>query len=263
MGDSATSSTLTSAATALTATLSQFWGPNRQILLYEYGPVLAGKSSYLDIAVILGVIHGYNNDGVYGYTSDQVLSSALRIATSFISVYPIAAREKDNSGHTLAPPIGRYPEDIYNGTGTEQNGGNPWYLATAAMAQYLYSTSFALTAAKTLSVTSTSKPFFDYFAPNAKVQAGQTYKSNTSQFKEIISALAGWGDAFMRTVQFYTPEGGHLSEEIDRDSGVPVGAADLTWSYASVLTAAFARAEARGENSYVKNLANLGITANS
>ena len=43
---------------AIGATLSQFWDPNREILLYEYGPVLHDKSSYIDIAVVLGVIHG-------------------------------------------------------------------------------------------------------------------------------------------------------------------------------------------------------------
>nr|OQO21361.1 hypothetical protein B0A51_11978 [Rachicladosporium sp. CCFEE 5018] len=265
MGDSATSTTLSSTATALTATLSQFWDPNRQILLYEYGPVLRDKSSYLDIAVILGVIHGYNNDGVYGYTNDQVLSSALRISTSFISVYPIAARHKDASGHTLAPPIGRYPEDVYNGVSTATNGGNPWYLATAAMAQFMYSASSSYTSAESLVVTATSKPFFDYYAPNAKVVAGQTYskKVNSKAFKEIISALNGWGDAYMQTIRYYTPANGHLSEEIDRTTGVAVGAADLTWSYASLLTASFARAEAKGDNQYVRKLANLGVMPNT
>lgn len=263
LGDGATSDTLSAAATALTATIGQSWDPNRQILLYEYGPVLHDKSSYLDIAVVLGVIHGYNNDGVYGYTDEKVLASALRISTSFLSVYPIASRTKDNSGHILGIPIGRYPEDVYNGTGTETNGGNPWYLATAAMAQFMYAASSTYDDANSITVTNISEPFFDYFTPEAKLQAGQTYKQSSQQFKKAIDGLNGWGDAFMRTVKFYTPGDGHLSEEIDRDSGVPVGAADLTWSYASVLTAAFARASTQGKKHYVRDLANLGFTPNS
>lgn len=106
MGDSATASTLSSAATALTATLSQFWDPNRELLLYEYGPVLHDKSSYKDIAVVLGIIHGYAGDGVYGYTNDEVLVSAFQIATSFLSVFPIANVTKDASGRILGIPIG-------------------------------------------------------------------------------------------------------------------------------------------------------------
>jgi glucoamylase len=67
----------------------------------------------------------------------------------------------------------------------------------------------------------------------------------------------------MRTVKYYTPDDGSLAEEFNRDTGAPQGAADLTWSYASVLTAAFARAELRGENGYVRSLANLGATPNA
>lgn len=263
MGDPSTSATLSSAADALTDTLSQFWDPNRAILLYEYGPVLKGKSSYLDIAVVLGVIHGYADDDVYGYTNDEVLSSALRISTSFIDVYPIADTKSNSEGQALGIPVGRYPEDVYTGTGTEENGGNPWYLCTAAMAQFMYSASTAYDSAGSITVTDVSKPFFDYFAPAAALQVGQTYSSSSKKYDQAISSLNGWGDAFMRTVKYYTPANGHLAEEYDRDTGVPQGAVDLTWSYASVLTAAFARAEARGEKNYAKHLANLGFEANS
>ena len=262
MGDSSTASTLSSAANALTGTLSQFWDPNRQILLYEYGPVLRDKTSYLDTAVILGIIHGYAGDGVYNYTNPQCQSTAVRIATAFIDVYPIANDTKDSSGKTLGIPIGRYPEDVYNGTGTETNGGNPWYLCTAAFAQYMYASSAEYALAGSISVTNTSLPFWAYFAPKANLHAGQTYAQNSKQFRAATNALNGWGDAFFRTINFYTPSGGHLAEEINRDNGDPQGAADLTWSYASVLTAAFARAKVSGPTSYVSDLANLGIQAN-
>ncbi|KAK5161403.1 hypothetical protein LTS14_001199 [Recurvomyces mirabilis] len=263
MGDSSTSATLSAAASALSATLSQFWDPNRHILLYEYGPVLHGKSSYLDIAVVLGVIHGYAGDGVYGFTNDEVLSSALRIAISFINVYPIANKTRDSSGNVLGIPIGRYPEDVYNGYGTVDNGGNPWYLCTAAMAQLMYSASTEFADAGSISISNVSKPFFDYFAPAAKLQVGQNYAYGSQKYNQAINGLNGWGDAFMRTVKYYTPSNGTLSEEFNRNTGVAQGAADLTWSYASVLTAAFARAETRGQKSYVKNLANLGFQANT
>ncbi|KAK0969984.1 hypothetical protein LTS01_015969 [Friedmanniomyces endolithicus] len=263
MGDSATSATLSAAATALSATLGQFWDPNREILLYEYGPVLNGKSSYLDTAVVLGVIHGYAGDGVYGYTNDEVLSTVLRLATSFIDVYAIANTTTDSAGLTLGIPIGRYPEDVYNGTGTQTNGGNPWYLCTAALAQLFYSASTSYADAGSISLTNTSKPFFDYFAPAAGLQVGQTYTYGSRKYNQAISGLNGWGDAFLRTVKHYTPADGYLSEEYNRNTGVPQGAGDLTWSYASVLTAAFARAEVRGQKGYVRNLADLGVVGNT
>jgi glucoamylase len=137
------------------------------------------------------------------------------------------------------------------------------YLCTAAFAQYMYSASSEYKAAGKISVTDISKPFWDYFAPQAGLQAGQTYSSSTARYRQATNGLNGWGDAFMRTVKYYTPDDGSLAEEFNRDTGVPQGAADLTWSYASVLTAAFARAELRGENGYVRSLANLGATPNA
>src|ERR1051326_4355683 len=45
MGDRTTAAKLHSAAGALTNTLSTFWDAARNLILYEYGPVLRGKSS--------------------------------------------------------------------------------------------------------------------------------------------------------------------------------------------------------------------------
>ncbi|KAK4986607.1 hypothetical protein LTR50_005217 [Elasticomyces elasticus] len=261
MGDAATSATLSNAAAAISATMSQFWDPNRQLILYEYGPVLHDKNSYKDIAVVLGVIHGYAGDGVYSYTNDQVLVSALKISTSFLPIYRIAGVTSDASGQVLGIPIGRYPEDVYNGTGFGL--GNPWYLCTAAMAEHFYRAASEYKSAGSIVVTSVSIPFFNYFAPQAGVSAGSTYKANSAAFKDIIQSLEGWADAFIRRIKYHTPADGHLAEEFNKDTGVPQGAADLTWSYASLLTASFARAELMGSPNYVTRLANMGITPNS
>lgn len=262
MDDHVTAAILSAAAAALSATLSLFWNEGRQVLLYEYGPVLLSKSSYLDAAIPLAIIHGYAGDGVFGYTNDQVQSTLVRFVTSFIAEYAIANQpQQDAAGLTLATPIGRYPEDVYNGTGTEENGANPWYLTTAAVAQVFWAMSSEYITEGKITVTKTSKPFFDYFAPDADLQV-ESYASDSTQFSSAIDGLIGWGDAFMRTVKYYTPPDGSLSEEFNRDSGRPQGCADLTWSYASVLTAAFERARLRDELADIEELANRGITPN-
>lgn len=259
MGDSATASTLSSQISAITASLDDFWDPNRKIIVYEYGPVYRGKTSYLDSAVLLGIQHGYADDGVYAPTNERVLSTAVRLATSFIDVYPIANTTQDAAGRTLGIPVGRYPEDTYNGVATT-GLGNPWYLTTATMAQLMYTLACDFSGAGSLPVTSVSESFWSYFAPGANLKAGKTYGSKDAAFKTAIAALQGWGDAFMRTVMYYTPTDGHLSEEFDRATGAPMGAADLTWSYASLLTAAMARAEAMGNKgkNFDMQVANLG-----
>jgi glucoamylase len=106
LNDTTTSNTLSTAAGAVAASFDKYWDSNRQLIMYEYGPVLVNKSSYKDIAVILGVLHGYAGDGLFSYTNDQVLSSAYQISTSFISVYPIANVSTDASGLTLGIPVG-------------------------------------------------------------------------------------------------------------------------------------------------------------
>lgn len=126
------------------------------------------------------------------------------------------------------------------------------------MAEYMYCTSAYYQSAGTLFVSNTSAPFFNYFAPSAQVTAGQSYSSDSETFKTVIDSLEGWADAFFRRIKYHTPANGHLSEEFNRDTGVPQGAVDLTWSYASVLTASFARAGVNGDSSFIKSLANFG-----
>ncbi|KAI9692125.1 MAG: glycoside hydrolase 15 protein [Bathelium mastoideum] len=257
LNDSATSTTLSNAASALTATLSEFWDEGRQLIVYEYGPVLNNKASYKDVAVVLAILHGYAGDDIYSYTDDQVLVSAYQIATSFIPVFPIANVTTDSTGQILGIPVGRYPEDVYNGTGTTL--GNPWYLTTAALAELFYRAANSYNTSGFIAVTNTSLPFWTYFAPNANATAGSSYSSPSTTYNALIGSLEGWADAFVRRIKYHTPAGGHLSEEFNRNTGIAQGAADLTWSYASLLTTAFARAELTGDSSYIRTLANLGI----
>jgi len=46
------------------------------------------------------------------------------------------------------------------------------------------------------------------------------------------------GDAVMNKIYKYVKnDGGHISEQIDKVSGVQISAKDLTWSYANILSA--------------------------
>lgn len=107
MGDNSTSSTLDTASIEIVNSLLEFWDPSLSIIKYEDGGVLNKKTSYLDIAVILGVLHGYNDDLLYSCSMDRVLSTAYHLAISFLDTYPIAASQHtDSSGATLGIPIG-------------------------------------------------------------------------------------------------------------------------------------------------------------
>ena len=148
----------------------------------------------------------------------------------------------------------RYPEDIYNGVNT--SFGNPWYLTTASMAELFYRAVATYQDGSTgITVTNTSLPFWKYFASETPLSAGQTVQKSSPQFSALLDALRGWGDAFIRRIKYHTPNDGRLAEEFHRNSGEPQGAQDLTWSYASILTAAFARADANGDGAYLPTIA--------
>ena len=142
----------------------------------------------------------------------------------------------------------RYPEDTYDGISTSSLG-NPWYLTTLALAELLYRCTSTLISAGSLTVSPTCMPFYKYFTPAANVTVNTTHTSDSPEFEGVLEGLKGWGDALVRTVRYYGGgEGGqgHLSEEFDRNTGVPAGARDLTWSYGAVLTAGMERARVEG-----------------
>lgn len=125
------------------------------------------------------------------------------------------------------------------------------------MAQYLYSVASELQTAGSLTVNNVTAPFFAYYAPAAGLKLSRSYSSNTKEFSSVIASLKGWGDAYIRRIKYHTPADGNLAEEFNRNNGIAQGAADLTWSYASLLTAAFARAALSGDESYVQKIAAL------
>lgn len=86
------------------------------------------KTSLLDAAVILGIIHGPQDSEYMKSQGLAVERTFQELAQRFRSLYPI------NQGE-ITPLIGRYPEDVYDGFGF--SGGNPWFLTTHAFGEFL------------------------------------------------------------------------------------------------------------------------------
>lgn len=147
---------------------------------------------------------------------------------SFRSIYGV------NSGiaQGVAVSVGRYPEDSYY-------NGNPWYLNTLAAAEQLYDSLYVWKAQGSITVTSTSLAFFKDLVSSVSVG---TYASGSSTYTSIFNAAQTYADGYMAIVQKYAPSNGALAEQFDRNSGSPLSAVDLTWSYAAFITAAQRRA---------------------
>ncbi len=79
--------------------------------------------------------------------------------------------------------------------------------------------------------------------PTTLAAAGLCYRLACCPGQDRDARLAR-GDAFMATVRALVPADGSLSEQVDRATGVPTSARNLTWSYAAFLAAARLRQKA-------------------
>lgn len=136
-----------------------------------------------------------------------------------------------DSKEGAAKALGRYSEDTYM-------SGNPWYLTTSAAAEQLYLASAQWEEAGSIEVTDVSLPFFKAVADGA---ATGTYKKGTDKYTAITKGVKTLADAYLSIVAKYTPDGGAMAEQFGKSDGKPLSAADLTWSYAALLTAKAAR----------------------
>lgn len=150
------------------------------------------KASGLDVSVLLGAIHGRMRKDSAVYRATELLER------DFLQRYPLNAKATLNVARAgLAPAIGRYPEDVYDGVGFA--GGNPWFLATHAYAEWHCRT--------------------------------DGLRSSSTGGREL-------GLRYLERSMHHQGPYGSMSEQYRRTDGYMQGARDLTWSYASFLSAA-------------------------
>ncbi|KAF8964433.1 glycoside hydrolase family 15 protein [Flammula alnicola] len=208
--------------------LQSYWNPTGGYITSNTGGGRSGKDANSALASIHTFDATAGCDAVtFQPCSDKALSSLKVYVDSFRSIYGINSGIASNA----AVATGRYPEDVYF-------NGNPWYLTTAAVAEQLYDSLVAWKQQGSLTVTSTSLPFFQQFL--SSVTAG-TFSSSTSTFTTLTSAIQSFADGFLAINAKFTPSNGGLSEQYDKNTGSPLSAVDLTWSYASALTVFAAR----------------------
>ncbi|RAP38002.1 glucoamylase [Legionella quinlivanii] len=159
------------------------------------------KNLELDSAVILGVLLGNTHDSFFSADTSYVKHTVEALKDQFKSLYPI----NEQYGNALL--FGRYPGDTYDGYRNDGKG-NPWFILTAAAAEYYYTL-----AANELKHTH--------------------HKSTVEQYIQL-------GDAYLRLIKDYAPDL-LMSEQINLETGVQQGAYSLTWSYVAVLRAIEAR----------------------
>lgn len=181
-----------------------------------------------DVNSIISSIHTFDpaaacTDATFQPCSARALANHKAVVDSFRTIYTV------NKGRTAgkAAAVGRYSEDVYY-------NGNPWYLATMAAAEQLYSAVYQWQKIGSITVNDVSLPFFRDLVPS--IAAG-SYAKNSDKYNSIIKAVTAYADDFINVVKQYTPTDGSLAEQFDRGTGAPLSAVHLTWSYASFVGA--------------------------
>ncbi|KAL2070223.1 hypothetical protein VTL71DRAFT_13249 [Oculimacula yallundae] len=189
---------------------------------------LDGNSILGPIAVF--DIDAYCDSPTFQPCNSKSLSNFKALIDSFRTAYTINAGIPANKGVA----VGRYTEDTYQ-------GGHPWYLITTAAAEFLYDAVAQWKARHVLYVDSTSLAFFKDLYPAITIRQYNSGNAN-SPFSQIMDAVTAYADSFVEIAQKYTPVDGSLAEQFNRDTGVPLSAKDLTWSYAAFVSMAERRA---------------------
>ena len=216
IGDISRAGACRSIADELAPRLGAYWSAADGYYRSRTGVVAGVPEKALDISVILGVLHAGRTKGAHSVLDPRAQATLSALEGLFDAEYPINRQRPPERG----PALGRYANDLYY-------GGNPWYLATLAAAEFYFRLAVALRSGAPLASTSENARF--------RQRLG---------VEDPAKAAFERGDTFMRTVQAYTPPRGDLSEQFDRATGAQTSAKQLAWSYAAFITAAASRRQA-------------------
>lgn len=106
-------------------------------------------------------------------------------------------------------------------------------MITLAAAEQLYDALYQWNRVGSITVDSTNLDFFKDLS--SSIETG-TYKSSSSTYKDLTSAVKTYADGYVSIVEKHTPSNGGLAEQFGRDNGTALSAGDLTWSYAAFLS---------------------------
>ncbi|KAG8908356.1 hypothetical protein FRB99_007283 [Tulasnella sp. 403] len=212
-------------AGAITKHLREFIEKDKGIVLAYKNPKQFNRTG-LDAAFPLGVlIAGGGTDEEWEPANEYTLATIKEYVDSFRDEYKINQGEKK-----LAVATGRYAEDVYDGIGVSL--GNPWYLTTLSVSHVLSrAIHHYIKQSAPIQVTPINKAFWAQF--DNSVEEGDVFEAGSRQWKRLLKAVATWSEGFWGVAKKYQGENGRLDEQINRDTGLPQGARDLTWSYAA------------------------------
>ncbi|KAJ3321410.1 hypothetical protein HDV06_004395 [Boothiomyces sp. JEL0866] len=204
--------------------------------------------NFIDISTILGL----NIVSESLRTNYQSLETFFELVNSFgynqhvppiqLSSWGLNNVTCSSDGYEMAPGIGRYPEDIFDGIGYmfegqfKSFGAGFWFLATNAMAEFLYKLVNDYTHLETIIINKKNLKFWRFIGVE---EIGEICK-NDERFEKILDALFIKADSFLIRSKEYVIDG-YMSEQFHYLTGSQMSTSDLSWSYASIISVNSAR----------------------
>jgi glucoamylase len=169
--------------------------------------------------------------GAVALTDTKLLATAALLRSQWADpaskyFYPINGADELRG---IGPILGRYPGDVYDGDSDTQVGDHPWAVSTANFAELYYRLAKQITSIGTIPLDSLSASFFNQIGINASTSPAAA-----------ASALQTAGDRMLQAVVFHSDHL-ELSEQFDATSGYEKSVRNLSWSYASFLSAVRAK----------------------
>lgn len=181
------------------------------------------KKSNLDLTILLASLYFTIEKEEFGLSDSRVISSIKKLKDSF-SNYQI-----NQSGLFF---LGRYPEDVYDGLGF--SGGNPWFLANTAYAQFQCRLAHEWGNSKIIKVDRLNQDFLkEYLLAPQDLKDGEILNDSDPRFALIISGLKDKAALYLNSLLYHVGRDGAMSEQFSRSNGYMEGATDLSWSHAS------------------------------
>ena len=134
--------------TRLLSSLDAYWSAEDGYYRSRTGVVGGVPEKTLDISVILGVLHAGREKGAHSVLDPKAQATLAALEDLFDAEYPVNQDRPADHG----PAIGRYAKDAYY-------GGNPWYLATLAAAEFYFKLAIALRSGAEMPATSDNARF--------------------------------------------------------------------------------------------------------
>ena len=179
-----------------------------------------------NIDIVMAAIYG-----AVSVTDTQLLATAALLRSQWDDsssqyFYPINGHDQ---GRGIGPLLGRYPGDKYDGDSDAPVDDHPWAISTCNFAELYYRLASAITAAGTIPLDANSTGFFN-----------QVGVDGSTTPAAAATALQSAGDQMLEAIIFHSDHL-ELSEQFDAWTGYEKSVSDLSWSYASFLSAVRAR----------------------